>query len=357
MTRLQFHIPFVCAVLLLGACARETAEIAPRPTPVRVQPAVAGPASPAIETNGIVATRDELRLSFLVGGVIARIDVEAGQTVRAGQQLATLELTDIDAQVAQARQLAEQAQRELERGERLHADQVISLEQLEQLRTQAALHRAQLESARFNRRHAVIVAPRDGVVLRRLAEDGETVAAGQPVLVLGARDRGYIVRAALADRELVQLSIGDPAEIRLDAWPGTVFSGRAVELARAADERSGLFPIEVQIDDPPPGIASGLVAKLSISPTVARERQLTHVPIDAVVEGEGRTASVFVAHDGHAQRRSVQIAFFSGDSVALAGGLEPGEPVVTAGALYLEDGAPIEIVDDPQIAAEASAGS
>jgi membrane fusion protein, multidrug efflux system len=311
---------------------------------VRVQLATSGPSAPAIATSGIVATKDEMRLSFKVGGMIKAIHVEEGDVVRKGQRLAEIELAEIDAQVEEARQLAAKAQRDAERGERLYKDDhVISLVQLEDLRTQAALRQAQLKSVQFNRGYSVITAASDGVVLRRLAEERELVPAGQPVLVVGARERGYVVRAALADREVVQLKLGDPAEIRMDAYPGQAISGTLSMIANAADERSGMFPVEIRFDSIPVALASGLVAKLNLYPAASRTGRLTYVPVGAVVEGDRDAASVFVVNGDRAKRRAVRIAFITPVEVALAGGVEPGERVVTDGALYLEDGERIEV--------------
>lgn len=336
----------LAAVLLAAGCSARTAEVEAQATPVRTQAAVAGPATPLIATTGRVVTKDEMRLSFKVGGLVKHIAVEEGQQVRAGQLLVQIEPAEVNAQVEQARQLAEKAERDLARGERLYQDQVISLEQLEDLRTQAALARAQRRAAEFNRGYADIVAPRDGIVLRKLAEERELVPAGEPVIVVGARDGGYVARAALADREVVQLALGDPAEIRMDAWPELLVPGTLVEISRAADERSGLFPVEVRLDAVPVQLASGLVAKLRLHPAAARKEQLTYVPIGALVEGDGDRASVFVIEGGHARRRAVRVAFIAAESVALAEGLEPGETVVTDGALFLEDGEAIEVVRD-----------
>ena len=80
-----------------------------------------------------------MRLSFKVGGLVRRIHVQEGDVVKQGQRLAEIELTEVNAQVEQARQMAEKAARDLKRGEHLYADQVISLEQLQDLRTQAAM--------------------------------------------------------------------------------------------------------------------------------------------------------------------------------------------------------------------------
>ena len=196
---------------------------------------------------------------------------------------------------------------------------------------------AQFKSAQFNLGYSVITAPRDGMVLRKLAEERELVPAGTPVLVFGESDRGYVVRAALADREIVNVKLGDKGEIRMDAFPGQAMSGTIVEIASAADERSGMFPIEVHFDSPPPRLVSGLVARLRLAPDTEAP-PLTYVPMAALVEGDGDRASVFVIEGGKAQRRDVRVAFITADSIALESGLAAGEAVITDGALFLENG-------------------
>ena len=228
---------------------------------------------PPIDTNGIVVTKHEMRLSFKMGGVVRRIHVQEGDVVKQGHRLAEIELTEVSGQVEQARQMAEKAARDLKRGENLYADQVISLEQLQDLRTQASVAEAQFKTAQFNLGYSVISAPRDGVVLRKLVEERELVPAGTPVLVFGESDRGFVVRAALADREIVNVNIGDKGEIRMDAFPGQAMAGTIVEVASAADTRTGMFPIEVRFDASPPRLVSGLVARLRLAPEEQRARR------------------------------------------------------------------------------------
>ena len=204
----RFLVTAALAALVAGCNSKATVE-APAATPVRIATATSGPAAPSIRTNGLLANKDEIRLAFKVGGVIRKLAVSAGEHVRKGQRLAEIEQTEVNAQVEQARQAHEKAKRDVSRGERLYEDKVISLEQLQDLRTQAAVAEAGLNSAEFNSNYAAIVAPRDGTVLRKLAEERELVAAGAPVLVLGAQDKGFIVRTGLADREIVQVRLGD----------------------------------------------------------------------------------------------------------------------------------------------------
>jgi multidrug efflux system membrane fusion protein len=355
----RYLMSVALAAVLLSGCGNNDAPPPPKATPVRVENATSGPAVPPIDTSGTVVTKSEMRLSFKVGGVVRRIHVQSGDEVKQGQRLAEIELTEINAQVEQARQLVDKARRDLARGENLYADQVISLEQLQDLRTQASVAEAQFKSAQFNQGYSVITAPRDGTVLRTLIEERELVAAGTPVLLFGESGGGFVVRAALADREIVNVKIGDKGEIRMDAFPGQPMTGTVVEVASAADSRSGMFPIEVQFDTPPPRLVSGLVARLRLAPT-SEAPPLTYIPMAALVEGDGDRASVFVVDEGKAPstatRREVRVAFITADSIALESGLATGETVITDGALFLENGEAVEVMrDGPQQAVNTPA--
>jgi RND family efflux transporter MFP subunit len=335
------YVSLLLPGILITACSHQ-AEVIPAATPVHTVMVKTGPAAPDVVTTGVVTAADEAKLSFKVGGVIQRIAVRVGEQVKAGQMLAELIPTEINASQSQAQQLSDKAQRDVERGERLYADQVIALSQLEDLRTQAKVAAAQLQAATFNQGYARIVAPGAGTVLRKLAEEHELVAPGQPIMTLGARDTGYVVRAALSDRDAVQLKVGDTATIKLDAYPDKTFTGRISEIGGAAQVENGLFPVEVKVQTDEI-LANGLVAQLGIQPQLATRQSLVYVPTGAVVSGVGQRASIFVLDNAVARRREVTVAFFMRDQVAIATGVQPGEQVITDGALYLSDGEKVSV--------------
>jgi len=349
--------PFLFAsvvALMITACSRQT-EVAPSLTLVNAVIVKQGPGAPDVVTTGVVSAADEAKLSFKVGGVIQRIAVREGEHVNAGQMLAELIPTEINAQLSQAQQLNDKAQRDVERGERLYTDQVIALSQLEDLRTQAKVAAAQLQAATFNQGYARIIAPSAGTVLRKLAEEHELVAPAQPILAVGARDTGYVVRAALSDRDAVQLQVGDTATVKLDAYSSQLFTGQVSEIGGAARIENGLFPVEVKIKTDK-SLSTGLVAQLAIQPKLANKQTLAYVPTGAIVSGVGQRANIFVlSNDGAntiAKKREVTVAFFTRDQVAIASGVTAGEQVVTDGALYLSDGEHVRLQ-----AAAASTGS
>ncbi|MFT3906597.1 MAG: efflux RND transporter periplasmic adaptor subunit [Steroidobacteraceae bacterium] len=342
----RLALPVVASLVWLGACSSATppaADGGTEVTSVRTAVAQLGAGAPTLGLHGVVGNRDEVKLSFKVGGVIRSIDVDAGASVKQGQQLAAIEPTEINSQLDQAEALDAKAARDLERGERLYADQVMSLEQLQNLRTQRQVAGAQLAAARFNRSHALIVAPADGVILARVADAHELVPAGQPVLVYGSLNHPQVIRATLADRELPQVRIGDTASIQVEALPGVELAGRVREISGAADSATGLFPIEIELQQPNAALAAGMVATINIVNT--RAAQKVRIPVGAVVNGDADRAWLFVVQDGVAHRREVQVAFIDASEVALASGVAAGDRVVSSGAAYLNDGQRVRVAD------------
>lgn len=322
--------------LLLASCSGQGAPADARaPTPVGTAIVAVGADLPGVALHGVIASRDEAKLSFKVAGVIARITVDAGDSVHAGQVLAEIEPAEIDAQLASARELEAKAARDQQRGEQLYRDEVISLEQLQNLRTQHDVASSQLQGVQFNRGHARIVAGSDGVVLYRLAEVHELVAAGQPVLTVSSGTRGYVLKAAVSDRELLALRPGLAASVQLDAAPDQPLQGQVSLVSRAADPATGLFPVEITVQPAALRVASGMVATARLQP--GSGATLARIPAGALVTASGPQGTVFVLKDGRAQRREIGIAFVDGNEIAVRSGLARGETVITDGAPFLDD--------------------
>lgn len=331
--------------LLVAACGGRPADaaVATLPRSVRVAPVERESLSRPIGGTGTVGFEEEVTLAFKIGGVIQRVAVDESALVSAGDVLASLDLTEIDATVVQARTAVEDAERDLERMRRLYSDTVVTLSQLEDAEARVEVSRAGLATARVNRRYAVITAPAGGVILGRRAEAGETVAPGTPVLVLGTGGDGPVVRVGLADRDAVRVRVGDAATVVFEALDHRRFEGTVKEVAASSEPGTGTFEIEITL--PHAGrLASGLIGSVEIR----SGEPVTYgmVPIESLLEADAGSATVFaLSADGKtAERRSVRIAFLSGDRVAITDGLDGVEAVVTDGAAYLRDGESVSVV-------------
>ncbi|MCU0975162.1 MAG: efflux RND transporter periplasmic adaptor subunit [Steroidobacteraceae bacterium] len=345
-----WRLPAAAAALALGlaGCGEAPQQDAPRATPVRVVEVERSPLAAGIRAVGTVAPAEEVRLSFKTGGVVAAIDVAQGERIRAGQRLASVARDEVEAAVAQARAMVDKAGRDLERGEALYADEVATREQVEDLRTARDVAAASLRAAEFNARFAVITAPGDGVVLRRLAEPGELVAAGQPVLVVGNTRGGWIVRAHLPDRDIVRVEAGEVARVTLDAFPGRSFEATVTEVSSAADPLTGTYEVKLAIDPQGLRFVQGLVAKIEL-PGEDGAAALPVVPVESLLEANGSTAVVFLVaagdtEDDVARRVEVRLGQWVGTRVEVLEGVTEGDRVVTEGAAYLHDGEAVRIL-------------
>jgi multidrug efflux pump subunit AcrA (membrane-fusion protein) len=164
--------------------------------------------------------------------------------------------------------------------------------------------------------------------------------------VVRATGSGTVLRVGLADRDAVRVRRGDAATVRFDAFPGESFAARVSEVAAAAAPGTGTYEVELAIDARGRALATGLVGRAEIA--VAGQSRLALVPIEAIVEADGDSGSVYVvardqAGRERARRVPVSIAFVRGGHAAVRAGLDGLTSVVTDGAAYLDDGAPVVI--------------
>lgn len=306
--------------------------------PVRTAPVQQKTVALPVYASGMLTSLTEQRLAFKIGGVIQRIYVDEGDVVRPGQLLAVLDKTEIDAQVAQAQQGLSKAERDLARVQGLYRDSSATLELLENATTGRDVAKESARIAAFNRQYAEIRATRGGKIIRKLMNEGEITGPGTPVLVLfETGNDDWVVKINVSDRDWARLSTGMAALVTMDAYPDAKFAGKVGDLAPAADPASGLYPVEIKVTPQGRRFAPGLFAKVDITPPQARAYAV--VPVEAIVEGDGREAFVYaIQPDGESVRKTpVQVAFLDGNQVVIAGGLENVAEVVTAGAPYLTE--------------------
>lgn len=291
-----------------------------------------------VHASGILTSSAEQRLAFKVGGVIRKIYVDQGDVVRPGQLLAVLDKTEIDAQVAQAQQALTKAERDLGRVEGLYKDSSATLELLQNATTARDVAKESARIAQFNQQYAEIRATRGGKIIKKLMNEGEITGPGTPAFVLFETGKDdWVVKINVSDRDWARLSLGMNAKVVMDAYPDAPFAGKVSDLAPAADPASGLYPVEIKVAPQGKRFAPGLFAQVDITPS--QSRNYTTVPVEAIVEGDGKSAFVFALQpDGESVKKTpVQIAFLEGNQAVVTSGLEGVAEVVTSGAPYLSE--------------------
>jgi RND family efflux transporter MFP subunit len=300
--------------------------------------------APPIRAAGILSGKAESKLSFKIGGIIDRIVVSEGQSVQQGQLLARLKLSEINAQVHQAQNAFDKAARDLQRAKNLYRDSVATLEQLQDATTGYEVAKSSLEIAKFNRQYGSIYAPAAGKILKRFAEANELASPGTPVLMMRNAQDGWVVKAGLADRDVVRVAIGDTARLAFDAYPDQSFAATVSEISGTASPMTGTYEVELQVHAVEGAtFLSGMIAKVEVLPS--KKSLVSLVPIEALIEADGSRGNVYtIAPPNVAKKIGVLVAFIHDRHAAITAGLDGVDEVVTDGAAYLSDGAAIKIV-------------
>ena len=142
----------------------------------------------------------------------------------------------------------DKAERDLKRVQNLYRDSVATLEQFQDATTGYEVAKSALAIAKFNWQYASIYAPANGKILKRFAEANELVSPGTPVLLMRNAQDGWVVKAGLADRDVVQVSIGDTARLSFDAYPRRLFSATVSEISGTASPMTGTYEVEMRVD-------------------------------------------------------------------------------------------------------------
>ena len=312
--------------------------------------AAAAPATDgAIAATGTVVNEREARPSFKTGGLLTSVRVEAGDAVRRGQTIATVDATELNAARAQAEAGLEKARRDLQRVGALFADSVATRAQRDDAATAVRIAERQLEQVAFNTGTTTITSPISGRVVAKLARAGETVGPGQPVvLIQGTQSADWRVRAALTDGEWASVREGQRADVTFEAYPGQRFPARLTERAAVANPSGGTFDVEFELDEQPRDLAAGLLARVEIAAgeadsASAKTRDAAaaplRIPLTALARVNGKRAEVYVVGaDSRAEVKTVRLGDFDGTSAEVVEGLAAGERVVTTGATWLRAG-------------------
>ncbi|HEY9878917.1 MAG TPA: efflux RND transporter periplasmic adaptor subunit [Leptolyngbyaceae cyanobacterium] len=348
--------------------------------------------------TGSTAPVRQVSLRSQSEGQLVSLAVDVGDPVQPGQTLAQVdpallqaavgqanaelaarqfEVSQAEAQVADARTLVEQARAEYQQAasdasrlqalatqgavsaqeaQRSQTTQRTTLQALrsaeEQVRTRqqavatakqrVEAQQALLEQGRSRLSNSTLTAPLAGVVLQRLVEPGDFLQAGQPVLELGNFSE-VEVQIQVSDRDRALFSLGQPVQVKLDAFPKEALTGRITRISPVADSASRLIPIEITVPNPEGKIGSGLLARVTVS---ANPNTPILVPESALETGEASDNTVFVvATAGETptvEPRTVRLGQRSNGQVEILDGLKPGESYVIRSNQPLQPGQAVE---------------
>jgi len=346
MKKRIFFLPVILLFFLLGCSSSTPSEtITPQvgqAIPVSLVPLQSSPLSTSITGSGTFSTKDETLLSFKLDGIVAKVLVEEGDAVKAGQIVASLDLTEIQAGVRQSKLAYEKALRDHQRAARLYTDSVATLEQFENSKTALEIAEQQLNTANFNLAQSQIRATKNGFVLKKFVNAGQLVGSGTPILQInGAASGAWVLKVTLSDQQWSSIQMGDQAELT-PAASSEWIPAKVTQKSQSADPVTGTYWVEVSPESTKEiSLASGMFGKARIQPS--QTVQGWEVPFESILDANGESGFVFVVDGQKAKKVKVQLGKITPNSIQVLSGLENYKSLIVSGSAYLSDGSTIQV--------------
>jgi RND family efflux transporter MFP subunit len=350
----------VAGTLLVAGCNRSHAEAhAPAPQLVRVVEIDThrSAAAESRQYTGIVRARIESSLGFRVAGKISERLVDAGERVKKDQPLLKLDPVDYELGLESARAAVEAARAvhiqtslELERVHILVEKKAEPRDALERATAAAESAAAQLRSAeaQANRianqaSYATLLADSDGIVMNTLAEPGQVVAAGQPVIIL-AKDGPREAAIDIPEHALALLR-EQAATARLYLNPEVAVPATLRELSGVADPVARTFQARYVLNGDPTDFPLGATVTVRVSTSGESTSTSAEIPLGSLIDrGDGAAVWIVDPHTSTIQKRAVSLAKLGAETAWVSRGLGHGDLVVALGAPLLNAGQTVRMV-------------
>ncbi len=318
--------------------------------PVEVAPAERASISSYIQGSGTLEADNEVDIVARTSGPIVELRTEEGRRAGRGELLARIEDDEARAQLEISRVTLEEAESAFERAESLKANQLISPEEYDRVRSELDTARAQFTANRLQVDYTQIRAPFAGLIVNRYVDRAQQVGPGAALFRISDFDP-LLCPVQVPERELPKLAIGQTAYLTVEAWPDERFPARVLRLSPVVDSSTGTIKVTLDVDGSGQ-LRPGMFARVFLETDTHEEAVV--IP-KAALSLESLGDAVFVLDGGVARRRDVVLGFEEGESVEVLSGVAVGEEVIVVGQDGLADGTQVQVL--APVATETSAAA
>jgi HlyD family secretion protein len=327
--------------------------------------------TPILTASGYVVARRKAVVSAKIQGRLSELRVEEGSVVREGETIARLESNDYEAAVRRAEAAVLRAEadldeyrRQLRLSEDLTAQKIVAVDQRDAAASRVKIAEAAVAQARADLAYAeaqlqntFIRAPFGGVVVKKMAEVGESVAPIPPGVNISTSSGAIValadlatleVEADVAEANVARVGNGQPAEVTVEAIPDRRYKAVLRQVIPTADRTKATVMVKVTILDKDKDLKPEMSAKVTFlepekkEAAAAAAAPVVLVPRESVVSRDGKP-TVFVVREGKAQARAVLLGTERKGQVIVDEGLAGGETLVARPKDDLRDGAPVKV--------------
>lgn len=331
---------------LLAACKKPdgppggpNAQKGPDAVPVEVVKAQRRAIAASYAGTATLEARAESQVVAKTSGVALAVMVEEGQHVRAGQPLVRLDPDRARLSVAQAEAQMRKLENNYVRAQKLVSQQLISANDVDEIKFNLANARAQYNAARLELSYTTVTAPISGVVASRDIKPGNFVQINSPIIRIV--DSGRLEATLnVPERQIALLKPGQQVELAADALPGKTFTGTVDRVSPVVDTGTGTFRVVTAFAGGGE-LQPGMFSRLSIN--YDQRTDALVVPRNALLE-DGGAPAVYVIRDNKAQRTTLKLGYDDAGWIEVREGLKEGDAVVVAGKAALREGSAVQVL-------------
>ncbi|PCE67092.1 efflux RND transporter periplasmic adaptor subunit [Salinivibrio sp. YCSC6] len=301
-------------------------------------------------TIGSFAAINDTQLTTEASGIVNNILFDNATSVKKGQLLVTLDASVDEAELRRLESVAELAQLELRRYQRLFKDKNVSESELKRKESEAKQAIAAVDSQKARIEQKALTAPFDGIIGIREVSLGQLIAPGTAVATLTSVTPIYL-NFTLPEQQLSTLRNGQTVSATISAQPDKVFTGTVTAISPVVTPSSRSVDIQATFDNPDAILRSGMFARVSLDQ--GEEAQNVLLAPQSAIQFNPYGNAVFVIQEQDdaltVQQRFVQTGARRGDMIVIKDGLQPGDRIVTSGLLKLRNGSNIKISDNERV--------
>ncbi len=309
-----------------------------------------------------------------VDGYIAKLHVDKGDFVKANQLLVEIDHTDYlhavnqakanlaaaRARVSQQDAVVRNARLTFDRMQTLIKDQFVSRQDLDNAEVNFDAARAAQESlqaqvnqmdvalaqAKAHLAYSYIRAPFAGYIAERNLDTGSYISSATASTstmsrgIMSLHDIDTVrVLIEVVERDIPLVKIGQPAELRAEAYPDQIFQGTVTRIVQALNRATRTMTVEVDLPNKDLRLKGGMFARVEVM--VGTHDQALQIPVDAVSRLED-TQYVYVVEEGKARRVDIEIGVRQGNRIEITKGLTGNEEVIVSGKDLVHEGTPVQ---------------
>ncbi len=312
---------------------------------------------PKVEYSGSLEPVWSADVSAKVDGRVNTLTVSEGDLVKKGTVIATLDTSELAAQVLQAQGNLIAAQSGLEQAELdfnryavLAEKGAIAAQMLDGARTKRDLSLGQVRAAEGSLalveeklNNANVLAPREGVVTKRYLQAGAYTRAGSAIVTV-ADVSSLLAKATVGEAQVADLAVGTPVKITINALNGQAFTGTVARVSPVAALPARTFTAEIIVPNESGMLKAGMFAKVELA--TRTHPQVITIPESALVMREDQKTVFVVSADNKIQQRLIKPGYIGDGLVEVLEGLTDGETIVVDGQNKVKDGAAVSPVKD-----------